>query len=203
MAGMTNLTISRRWLRWQLTSSRIGRLASGVAPSVSGKARTSGRRRKVTFLYMVALVAVGLFAACAFAQGGKAAARDPYGADKVYPLRDGFVDAHGVMIYYVSLGRGTPLVIVHGGPGASHDYFLPYLLPLARHHRLIFIDERGSGRSQKLDDPSGYTVENMVEDVEAVRMSLGSRQDFPAGTFLWRSAGAGLCAEVSEEPDAS
>ncbi|MGA8868385.1 MAG: proline iminopeptidase-family hydrolase [Candidatus Sulfotelmatobacter sp.] len=121
---------------------------------------------------MIALVAVGLFAACAFAQGGKAAARDPYGADKVYPLRDGFVDAHGVMIYYVSLGRGTPLVIVHGGPGASHDYFLPYLLPLARHHRLIFIDERGSGRSQKLDDPSGYTVENMVEDVEAVRMSL-------------------------------
>ncbi len=64
-------------------------------------------------------------------------------------------------------------MIVHGGPGASHDYFLPYLLPLARHNRLIFIDERGSGRSEKLDDPSGYTVENMVEDVEAVRQELG------------------------------
>jgi proline iminopeptidase len=37
---------------------------------------------------------------------------------------------------------------------------------------LIFIDERGSGRSQKLDDPAGYTVENMVEDVEAVRQGL-------------------------------
>jgi len=49
----------------------------------------------------------------------------------------------------------------------------PYLLPLARHNKLIFIDERGSGRSQNLEDASGYTIENMVEDVEAVRQALG------------------------------
>jgi proline iminopeptidase len=91
----------------------------------------------------------------------------------VYPVQEGFVDANGVMIYYKMLGRGTPLMIVHGGPGASHDYFLPYLLPLARHNKVVFIDERGSGRSQKLDDPSSYTVENMVEDVESVRQALG------------------------------
>src|SRR5207244_1027010 len=47
-----------------------------------------------------------------------------------------------------------------------------YLLPLARRHKLIFIDERGSGRSQKLEDPAGYTIENMVEDVEAIRQAL-------------------------------
>ncbi len=64
-------------------------------------------------------------------------------------------------------------MIVHGGPGASHDYFLPYLLPLARRHKLIFIDERGSGRSQKLEDPAGYTIANMAEDVESVRQALG------------------------------
>lgn len=91
----------------------------------------------------------------------------------VYSAQEGFVDAHGVLIYYWKVGRGAPLVIVHGGPGASHDYFLPYLLPLARHNTLIFIDERGSGKSEKLQDPGGYTVENMVEDVEAVRMGLG------------------------------
>jgi proline iminopeptidase len=94
-------------------------------------------------------------------------------ASSVYPVQEGFVDAHGVLIYYTTIGRGAPLVIVHGGPGASHDYFLPYLLPLARHNKLIFIDERGSGRSEKLEDPKGYTVENMVEDVEAVRTGLG------------------------------
>src|SRR5947209_1683729 len=90
----------------------------------------------------------------------------------VYPMQEGFVDAHGVMIYYKILGRGEPLMIVHGGPGASHDYFLPYLLPLTRHNKVVFIDERGSGRSQKLEERSGYTVENMVEDVEMVRTSL-------------------------------
>src|SRR5438105_6412618 len=91
----------------------------------------------------------------------------------VYIQQEGFVDANGLMIYYKTLGKGDPLVILHGGPGASHDYFLPYLLPLARHNRLVFIDERGSGRSQKVEDPAGYTVEHMVEDVEAVRQALG------------------------------
>jgi len=90
----------------------------------------------------------------------------------VYPLQEGFVDAHGVLIYYQIIGRGAPLMVVHGGPGASHDYFLPYLLPLARTNKVIFIDERGSGRSEKLEDVSQYTVENMVEDVEAVRQAL-------------------------------
>ncbi|HTR64995.1 MAG TPA: proline iminopeptidase-family hydrolase [Terriglobales bacterium] len=92
---------------------------------------------------------------------------------RVYTINEGYVDAGGVMIYYTTFGRGEPLVIVHGGPGASHDYFLPYLLPLARHNRIVFIDERGSGRSQKLEDLSGYTVENMVEDLEIVRQALG------------------------------
>ncbi|HEY9166858.1 MAG TPA: proline iminopeptidase-family hydrolase [Candidatus Kryptonia bacterium] len=95
------------------------------------------------------------------------------GKNSVYEIKQGFVDANGVLIYYEEIGKGNPLMIVHGGPGASHDYFLPYLLPLARSFRLIFIDERGSGQSSKLQDPSGYTVENMVEDVEAVRQALG------------------------------
>jgi proline iminopeptidase len=91
----------------------------------------------------------------------------------VYPLQDGFVDAHGVLIYYVEFGKGPPLVVLHGGPGADHTYFLPWLLPLARTHRLIFIDERGSGRSERLQDVSKYTVEGDVEDIEAVRVALG------------------------------
>jgi proline iminopeptidase len=94
-------------------------------------------------------------------------------ASNIYQIKQGFADAGGVMIYYKEFGEGEPLMIIHGGPGASHDYFLPYLIPLARHNRLIFIDERGSGQSQRLDDVSKYTVENMVEDIEAVRIDLG------------------------------
>src|SRR5262249_7187725 len=93
-------------------------------------------------------------------------------SSSVYPIQEGFVDAHGVMIYYKSIGNGPPLLVLHGGPGASHDYFLPYFLPLARHYRVVFIDERGSGKSEKLEDARRYTVENMVEDAEAVRQAL-------------------------------
>ena len=42
------------------------------------------------------------------------------------------MDANGVLIYYAEFGHGSPLVVLHGGPGASHDYLLPWLLPLAR-----------------------------------------------------------------------
>ena len=93
-------------------------------------------------------------------------------SNNLYVTEQGFVDANGVLIYYEAFGKGEPLVILHGGPGASHDYFLPYLLSLARTNRLIFIDERGSGRSQKAEKLSDYTVENMVEDVEAIRKEL-------------------------------
>jgi proline iminopeptidase len=93
-------------------------------------------------------------------------------AANVYKIEEGYVDVGGVFIYYKALGTGAPLVLLHGGPGASHDYLLPYLIPLAKTNRLIFIDERGSGKSTKLDDPKGYTVENMADDVEAVRKAL-------------------------------
>jgi proline iminopeptidase len=119
--------------------------------------------------YLLSALFLMLLPACAFAQ-------QVASSGNVYDIREGFVDARGVMIYYKIFGRGKPLVIVHGGPGASHDYFLPYLTPLARHYQLVFIDERGSGRSPALEDASSYTVENMVEDVEAVRQALGLGQ---------------------------
>jgi proline iminopeptidase len=128
-------------------------------------AQTSGM---LLSMKMMRLILATVFAA-AFATGFTFATAQT----TVYPQQDGFVDAHGVLIYYVSFGNGSPLVVVHGGPGADHTYFLPYLLPLARTHKLVFIDERGSGRSQRLQDASLYTVENMVEDVEDVRQALG------------------------------
>jgi len=90
----------------------------------------------------------------------------------VYPIEEGYVEGKGVLLFYRSIGEGVPLLVLHGGPGASHNYFLPHLLPLARHNRLVFIDERGSGRSERLQNPEGYTIDAMVEDVEAVRKNL-------------------------------
>jgi proline iminopeptidase len=123
-------------------------------------------KKSVYFLFIVVVL---------FANGCKQVSKpqtDITQSTNVYKAEEGFVDANGVLIYYTMFGKGDPLFIVHGGPGATHDYFLPYLLPLARTNRLIFIDERGSGQSEKLENVAGYTVENMVEDVEAVRKEL-------------------------------
>src|SRR5437773_10734450 len=121
----------------------------------------------MNLLKTITVLSLVLMAVVAAAQSAPQAS-----SANVFAQQEGFVDANGIMIYYKILGRGEPLMIVHGGPGASHDYFLPYLLPLARRHKLIFIDERGAGRSQKLEDPAGYTIENMVEDLESVRQPL-------------------------------
>ena len=91
----------------------------------------------------------------------------------VMPIEEGFVDNGGVLLYFKTVGHGSPLVVVHGGPGASHDYLLPNLYRLAASYRLVFVDERGSGRSPRLEDPTQYTVEKMADDVEAVRSALG------------------------------
>jgi len=93
-------------------------------------------------------------------------------APSVMPIDEALVDNGGVILYVKTVGRGPPLVVVHGGPGASHDYLLPSLYRLATSYRLVFIDERGSGRSPRLEDPKQYTVEKMADDVEAVRAAL-------------------------------
>src|SRR6266851_46011 len=128
-------------------------------------------------LFALALCAIGCLMIAGLrpsaSEEPKPGGADPKAAKLLLSIEEGYVDAGGVLIYYKSLGHGDPLLILHGGPGASHDYFLPHLLPLAKKNRLVFIDERGSGKSAKLENPALYTVENMVEDAEAVRKSLG------------------------------
>ena len=87
-------------------------------------------------------------------------------------VREGYVEGGGASIYFKTLGRGVPLLLLHGGPGADHSDFLPALQPLARRCQLVLIDERGSGRSERLEDPKGYTLNHMVKDIERVRRHL-------------------------------
>jgi proline iminopeptidase len=116
-----------------------------------------------------------LAVAVSFSGQGQAVGGDaskPQKRAAVLKIEEGYVDAQGVFIYYKAFGSGPPLLILHGGPGASHDYFLPHLAPLSTKNRLVFIDERGGGKSPKLENPADYTAENMVEDAEAVRKAL-------------------------------
>src|SRR5262249_27704599 len=69
--------------------------------------------------------------------------------------------------------RGSsPLLVLHGGPGAHHDYLLPQMLDLARDHELVFYDQRGGGQS-KTDDRTPITWRTHVDDLDQVIAELG------------------------------
>jgi len=65
--------------------------------------------------------------------------------------------------------------VLHGGPGGDHSYYKPALDPLTDKMQLVYIDHRGQGRSGR-GDRSTYTLENNVEDLEALRVHLGLDQ---------------------------
>lgn len=88
---------------------------------------------------------------------------------------EGYVDAGGgVRLFYRLLGTGPDtLIMIHGGPGLTMDYFLEDLAPLAEHHALLFYDQRGSGRSTLASDSISLDAQRFVEDVEAIRKHFG------------------------------
>ncbi len=64
------------------------------------------------------------------------------------------------------------LFLIHGGPGGNHIHFKYDSIKLQQYAQLIFIDQRGCGFSKK-DKKSNYTLENNIEDIEALRKYLG------------------------------
>lgn len=64
------------------------------------------------------------------------------------------------------------LFMLHGGPGGDHSRFKYTSLALQETAQLIFIDHRGCGQSKKTK-ASDYTLENNIEDIEALRKHLG------------------------------
>lgn len=73
------------------------------------------------------------------------------------------------------------LFMLHGGPGGDHLRFKQHSLELQGAAQLVFIDHRGCGRSKKTK-PSDYTLENNIEDIEALRKLLGLKQICLLGT---------------------
>jgi len=85
------------------------------------------------------------------------------------PRESGFTSSTPVPLYWARYGRaGAPLLLVlHGGPGAHHDYLLPQMLELSNDYELVFYDQRGGGQS-KTDDRTPITWQTHVADLDAV-----------------------------------
>lgn len=89
----------------------------------------------------------------------------------------------GVQLFERRVGGGPPVVVLHGGPGAHHDYLLPGFDALAAGRTLIYYDQRGGGRSAvPRDVPVGW--KEHVADLEALR-SLWQLERMPLVGYSW------------------
>ena len=88
-----------------------------------------------------------------------------------------FFDVEGASIVCEgSRFREKPVAfLLHGGPGADHTGYKPTFSALADRLQLVYIDHRGQGRSAR-GPQSTYTLDNNVEDIEALRIYLGLEQ---------------------------
>lgn len=89
------------------------------------------------------------------------------------PNTSGHTATTSVPLYWCRYGDPTapPLLMLHGGPGAHHDYMLPQFLRLAASHQLVFYDQRGGGRSRDTG-PSGVGWQQHVDDLAHVIREL-------------------------------
>jgi L-proline amide hydrolase len=93
-------------------------------------------------------------------------------------VNEGFVPFRGYKTWYRVVGVAEsegklPVVLLHGGPGGTHDYLetLEALADTGR--RAVFYDQIGCGNSDLPEDESLWVVETFVEELDVVRRELG------------------------------
>lgn len=90
------------------------------------------------------------------------------------PRLQGFSTSTSAPLYWREDGPadGSPLLLLHGGPGAHHDYLYPQCLALAERHRVVTYDQRGGGQS-KSDDRTPITWSTQVADLAQLVTEFG------------------------------
>ena len=100
------------------------------------------------------------------------------------------VDSAGVRIHYEFEGEGPPLLLMHGMGGSVDNWRRTgYVEALRGRYRLILIDSRGFGSSDKPHDPAEYSREHKVADVCAVLDDLAVDRAFYWGYSMGASNG--------------
>jgi len=96
-------------------------------------------------------------------------------------------------LYSREIGRGQPIIVLHGGPDFDQSYLLPELDELANGFRLIYYDQRGRGRSADRVRPEGVTLTSEVDDLDKVREYFHLK----SSTLLGHSWGTVLALEYA------
>jgi len=82
-----------------------------------------------------------------------------------------YVDIGGTRLYVVERGDGYPLLVFHGGPGLDHHSFGDYLDALADGYRLILVDQRSNGKSDRAPEDT-WTLGQMAADIGSLARAL-------------------------------
>jgi proline iminopeptidase len=80
-------------------------------------------------------------------------------------------DGYTLFVEEVGAGDGVPLIVLHGGPGLDHTHLRPWLDPLGEERRVLYVDERGQGRSERVD-PETLSLEVFARDVDLLAEAL-------------------------------
>lgn len=84
------------------------------------------------------------------------------------------VNSHGLDIYFRVFGKGTPILIIGGGPGDVSDRVLGICDLLSKSYQCILVDQRGTGLSSPAAyDSTTISVALTLDDFEAIRTNLG------------------------------
>src|SRR5262249_36679509 len=84
-----------------------------------------------------------------------------------------YANNHGIRLHYQVEGEGPPLVLQNGFSDSLESWYeMGYVIPLQHDYRLILIDARGHGASEKPHDPAAYTIQQQAADVVAVLDAL-------------------------------
>lgn len=108
-------------------------------------------------------------------------------------IQEGYITVTGGEIWYKIVGKnkpGIPLLVIHGGPGASHHYLEP-IANLADERPVIFYDQLGCGNSDNPKDTSLWNIERFVSELQQLIDSL----DLGKVHILGQSWGASLAVE--------
>jgi proline iminopeptidase len=107
------------------------------------------------------------------------------------------VEIDDTALYVVERGEGPVVIALHGGPGLDHREFGDYLDPLCDAYRLVLVDQRGQGRSQR-SDPSTWTLERFAADVADLAAAL----ELDRHAVLGHSFGAFVALQLAvDHPD--
>ncbi|HJN50733.1 MAG: alpha/beta hydrolase [Pseudomonadales bacterium] len=109
------------------------------------------------------------------------------------PIHNEFTTADAIKIHFMTLGEGVPVILIHGYTANAEDKWFKtgVAQELARTNRVIAIDARGHGRSEKPHDPGQYGPQ-MAEDV----IELMDHLDIEKAHIHGFSMGGGITTQL-------